>query len=74
MEKLKITNTELSLIVGWQSKVQYNKGTFFVSVNKNIARGLGLSKGDILKSYLAKDSDDKLVIVSVLEAKHDSGS
>jgi hypothetical protein len=70
MEKLKITNTELSLIVGWQSKVQYNKGTFFVSVNKNIARGLGLSKGDILKSYLAKDSNDKLVIVSVLEKEN----
>jgi hypothetical protein len=70
MEKLRITNTELSLIVGWQSKVQYNKGTFFVSVNKNIARGLGLSKGDILKSYLAKDSDDKLVIVSVLEKEN----
>ena len=53
---------------GWISSVQKNRrGTFRLTLNRMIALGCGLEKGQKLYCYLAKDEEQRSIIVVYLD-------
>ena len=40
---------------GWKTLLQQRRGTSKITINKNVAVGAGLQKGQFLYCYLAKD-------------------
>lgn len=54
--------------IGWISKIQKRKHTFFISISKLIAIGNMLDSKEKVYSYLAK-KDDRDVIVIYLDGK-----
>ena len=55
--------------IGWKSKVSLKRATFSISINKLVAEGCGLEKGQELYSYLAEDEKDRKIIVTYLDGK-----
>jgi len=53
---------------GWVSKVQKNRrGTFRLTLNKFVALGCGIEKGQKLFCYLAKDRNNRSIIAIYLD-------
>jgi hypothetical protein len=55
--------------VGWKSKISLKRATFSISINKLVAEGCCLEKGQELYSYLAEDEKDRKMIVTYLDGK-----
>ena len=55
--------------LGWRSKVMLKKATYSISINKLVAEGNCLEKGEGLYSYLAEDEDKRKIIVIYLDGK-----
>lgn len=55
--------------VGWKSKIMKKRATFSVSINKLVAIGSCLEKGQTLYCYLAEDENKRPVIMVYLDNK-----
>lgn len=55
--------------IGWTSKVAQKRSTFSISINKLIAVGNLLEKGEELYCYLAKDENSRPIMITYLDSK-----
>jgi hypothetical protein len=55
--------------IGWKSKVAQKRATLSISISKVVAIGCGLEKGQSLFCYLAKDIEDRPVMLVYLDGK-----
>ena len=55
--------------IGWKSKVSLKRATFSISINKLVAEGCCLEKGQELYSYLAENEKGRKMIVTYLDGK-----
>ncbi|MEK6951838.1 MAG: hypothetical protein AABX29_02380 [Nanoarchaeota archaeon] len=55
--------------IGWKSKITQKRSTFSISINKLVAIGSSLEKGQTLFSYLAKDKNKRPVMITYLDNK-----
>jgi hypothetical protein len=55
--------------IGWKSKVMQKRATFSISINKNVAMGCSIEKGQELFCYLAKDQDGRPVMMVYLDER-----
>ncbi|MDP1695042.1 MAG: hypothetical protein Q8L34_05890 [Candidatus Woesearchaeota archaeon] len=55
--------------VGWKSKVTLKRATFSISINKLVAVGSSLKKGQTLYCYLAADEQQRPLMVVYLDGK-----
>ena len=55
--------------IGWKSKITQKRSTFSISINKLVALGCNLEKGQTLFSYLAKDKDKRPIMITYLDSK-----
>ena len=51
----------------WDSKVAQKRSTYSISINKLVANGSNLQKGQVLYSYLAEDEDKRQIIITYLD-------
>ena len=58
--------------IGWKSKITQKRATFSISINKLVAVGCNLEKGQTLYCYLAEDDDKRPVMLVYLDAKDKS--
>ncbi len=54
------------------SSVPLKRATFSISINKLVAEGCCLEKGQEIYSYLAEDSDGRKIIIAYLDGKKKS--
>ncbi len=64
---------EKFLNVGWKSKVMQKRATFSISINKVVAVGCNLEKGQDLYCYLAEDKEKRPIIIVYLDGKKRRG-
>ena len=55
--------------IGWKSKVSQKRATFSISINKLVAEGCFLEKGNEIYSYLAEDEQGRKIILTYLDGK-----
>ena len=55
--------------IGWTSKLAQKRATLSISINKLIAIGCCLEKGQTLYCYLAKDENNRPINVIYLDGK-----
>ena len=55
--------------IGWKSKITQKRATFSISINKLVATGCGLKRGEELYCYLAEDNKKRPIIVVYLDKK-----
>lgn len=55
--------------IGWKAKVAQKRATFSISINKAVAIGSNLEKGQTLYCYLAEDESKRPIIVIYLDGK-----
>jgi hypothetical protein len=55
--------------IGYKSKLCQKRATFYISINKLVAVGNSLEKGETLYSYLAEDEKGRKVIVTYLDER-----
>lgn len=55
--------------IGWKSKITQKRATFSISINKLVATGCGLEKGQILYCYLGEDYDKRPIMIAYLDGK-----
>lgn len=55
--------------IGWKSKLTQKRATLSISINKLVATGCDLEKGQELYCYLAEDRDKRPVMVTYLDGK-----
>lgn len=58
--------------IGWKSKIAQKRATLSISINKIVAIGCGLEKGQSLFCYLAKDIGDRPLMLVYLDGKERS--
>jgi len=58
--------------IGWKSKISQKRSTFSISINKLVALGCGLQKGQELSCYLALDENKRPVMIAYLDSKEKS--
>jgi hypothetical protein len=58
-----------SLGIGWRSKIIQKRASFYISINKLVAQGNDLEKGQELYSYLAESPDERKIIITYLDGK-----
>ena len=63
-----VINPKLEMF-GWKTIAQEKRGSFKLTIHKNIAIGVGLSKGYPLYCYVAKDPEERPVFVVYLDGK-----
>jgi len=63
--KMKITFQN----IGWKSKIAQKRVTLSISINKLVAIGCGLEKGQTLYCYLAEDKDKRPIMLVYLDGK-----
>ena len=54
---------------GWKTYLQKRRGTSKITINKLIAVGAGLERGQYLYCYVAKDKKERQIIVVYLDGK-----
>jgi hypothetical protein len=59
--------------IGWKSKVTQKRATFSISINKLVAEGCCLEKGQILYCYLAEEKGRPVMVV-YLDGKMKNGN
>ena len=55
--------------IGWKSKVSLKRATFSISINKLVAEGCSIEKGEEIYSYLAEDEKGRKIIVTYMDGK-----
>ncbi len=55
--------------LGWKSKVTLKRATYSISINKLVAEGNCLEKGQELYCYLTEDEKKRPIIVVYLDGK-----
>ena len=55
--------------LGWKSKITQKRATFSISINKLVATGCDLEKGQELYCYLAEDEHSRPVMIAYLDSK-----
>lgn len=55
--------------IGWKSKVSLKRATYSISINKLVAEGCLLEKGQIVYSYLAEDENKRQIMIAYLDGK-----
>lgn len=55
--------------IGWKSKVMQKRVTLSISINKLVATGCSLEKGQTLYCYLAEDENKRPIMISYLDGK-----
>ncbi len=55
--------------LGWKSKVMLKRATYSISINKLVAEGNCLEKGQDLYCYLAEDRDKRPIVIVYLDGK-----
>ncbi|MEK6894798.1 MAG: hypothetical protein AABX10_05020 [Nanoarchaeota archaeon] len=55
--------------IGWKSKVMLKRSTYSISINKMVADGNCLEKGEDLYCYLAEDEKERKCIIVYLDGK-----
>lgn len=55
--------------IGWKSKALLKRATIYLSINKLVAVGCSLEKGQVVYSYLAEDERGRKIIVTYLDEK-----
>ena len=58
--------------VGWKTKVSSKRATYSISINKLVADGNCLEKGDMLYSYLTEDEKERKIVLIYLDGKKNS--
>jgi len=58
--------------IGWKSKIILKRATAYISINKLVAEGCLLEKGQTLYSYLAECDKGRKIIVTYLDGKKQS--
>ncbi len=53
--------------IGWKSKINLKRATYYISINKLVAEGCCLEKGKELHSYLAEDERGRDIIIIYLD-------
>ena len=60
--------------VGWKSKITLKRATYSVSINKLVAEGCCLEKGQVVYSYLAEDENKRQIAIIYLDKKKKNGT
>lgn len=55
--------------MGWKTKISLKRATYSISINKIIAEGNCLEKGEELHSYIAEDEKERKIIITYLDGK-----
>lgn len=55
--------------IGWKSKIALKRSTIYISINRLVAIGCSLEKGQVLYSYLAEDEKARKIIITYLDEK-----
>ncbi len=55
--------------LGWKSKVLLKRATLYISINKLVAEGCSIEKGEALFSYLAEDEKGRKIIIIYLDGR-----
>jgi len=55
--------------LGWKSKITQKRATFSISINKLVATGCDLEKGQNLYCYLAEDENSQPIMITYLDGK-----
>ncbi len=55
--------------MGWKTKISLKRATYSISINKLIAEGNCLEKGEELHSYIAEDEKERKIIITYLDGK-----
>ena len=55
--------------IGWRAKVAQKRATFSISINKAVAVGSNLEKGQVLYCYLAEDEQKRPTMITYLDGK-----
>lgn len=58
--------------IGWKTKVSLKRATYSVSINKLVAEGNCLEKGEEIHSYLAEDEKGRKIVLIYLDGKKKS--
>lgn len=53
--------------ISWKSKVIQKRSTYNISINKLVATGTNIQKGDTLHSYIAEDDGKRPVMITYLD-------
>ncbi|MBI2668051.1 hypothetical protein HYX17_04775 [Candidatus Woesearchaeota archaeon] len=53
--------------MGWESKITQKRATLSISINKLVATGCCLEKGQLLYCYLAEDESERSIMVIYLD-------
>ena len=53
--------------ISWKSKVVQKRSTYNISINKLVADGSNVQKGDTLHSYVAEDESKRPVMITYLD-------
>jgi hypothetical protein len=55
--------------MGWKTKISLKRATYSISINKLIAEGNCLEKGEELHSYIAEDEKERKIMITYLDGK-----
>jgi hypothetical protein len=55
--------------LGWKTYLQQRRGTSKITINKLVAVGAGLEKGQFLYCYVAKDTKERSIMIVYLDGK-----
>lgn len=55
--------------MGWKSKIMQKRATLSISINKLVAIGCCLEKGQTLYCYLAEDKNKRPIMITYLDGK-----
>jgi len=69
-EKIIIQKIEPKInCIGYATKIQKRRTTFYITINRVIAVGSGLKAGDELFSYLCEDPKGRSILVTYLDGE-----
>ena len=54
---------------GWKTYLQQRRGTSKITINKLVAVGARLEKGQFLYCYVGRDKNDRAIVVVYLDGK-----
>lgn len=53
--------------IAWRSKVILKRSTYNIAINKLVADGCNIQKGDTLHSYIGEDNDKRPIMITYLD-------
>lgn len=53
--------------IAWKSKVIQKRSTFNITINKLVADGCNIQKGNTLHSYIGEDHDNRPIMITYLD-------